>query len=139
MKNNKKGFTLVELLAVIVILAIIALIATPIILNVIDDARKNSARNSAYGYIDAVEKWSAQQMLNQQADFSLNGKYTKNTLSGVTVKGDTPTDVTLNYTNGKLTTGCMIVNGYKVTIADGKIAKDAVSSTKETTCTVSGS
>ena len=54
MKNNKKGFTLVELLAVIVILAIIALIATPIILNVIDDAKTNAAKNSAYGYIDCL-------------------------------------------------------------------------------------
>ena len=33
---KKKGFTLVELLAVIVILAIIAVIATPIILGVIE-------------------------------------------------------------------------------------------------------
>ena len=36
MKEKNKGFTLVELLAVIVILALIALIATPIILNVIN-------------------------------------------------------------------------------------------------------
>ena len=34
---NKKGFSLVELLAVIVILAIVALVTTPIILNVIND------------------------------------------------------------------------------------------------------
>ena len=40
MKEKNKGFTLVELLAVIVILALIALIATPIILNVINDAKK---------------------------------------------------------------------------------------------------
>ena len=32
----KKGFTLVELLAVIVILAVIALIATPIVFNIIN-------------------------------------------------------------------------------------------------------
>ena len=37
---NKKGFTLVELLAVIVILAVIALIATPIVLNLIKTAKK---------------------------------------------------------------------------------------------------
>lgn len=54
MKMNKKGFTLIELLAVIVILAIIALIATPIILGVIDNARKNSARDAAYGVIDSL-------------------------------------------------------------------------------------
>ena len=53
---KKKGFTLVELLAVIVILAIIAIIATPIILGVIETAKKGAAEQSALGYIDAVEK-----------------------------------------------------------------------------------
>lgn len=57
MKQNKKGFTLIELLAVIVILAIIALIATPIILNMINDARKSAAKDSAYAYLDAAEKY----------------------------------------------------------------------------------
>lgn len=37
---KKRGFTLVELLAVIVILSVIALIAMPIILNIIEDAKK---------------------------------------------------------------------------------------------------
>ncbi len=54
MRNNSKGFTLIELLAVIVILAIIALITTPIILNVIEDSRRNSAVDKAWGAIDAV-------------------------------------------------------------------------------------
>ena len=76
MKNNKKGFTLVELLAVIVILAIIALIATPIILNVIDNAKEGSAKNSAYGYIDAVEKANAQQILKVSNISVLSGTYT---------------------------------------------------------------
>ena len=56
MKEKNKGFTLVELLAVIVILALIALIATPIILNVINDAKKEAAKDSFYGYMDAIEK-----------------------------------------------------------------------------------
>ena len=46
MKRKNKGFTLVELLALIVILALIALIATPIILNVINDAKKQAAKDS---------------------------------------------------------------------------------------------
>ena len=37
---NKKGFTLIELIAVIVIMAIIALIATPNIVNMVDKANK---------------------------------------------------------------------------------------------------
>jgi len=51
----KKGFTLVELLAVIVILAIIALIATPIVLNIIEESKENSILQSAEFYLDAVE------------------------------------------------------------------------------------
>ena len=54
MKGNTRGFTLVELLAVIVILAIIALITIPAILNVINDAREKGAQDKAWGTIDAV-------------------------------------------------------------------------------------
>ncbi len=62
----KKGFTLIELLAVIVILAIIALISTPLILNVIEDAKKGAFKNTAYGIIEAAEL-----------------EYAKNKLSGI--------------------------------------------------------
>ena len=54
-KNKNKGFTLVELLAVIVILAIIALIAVPVIMNIIDRARKSAFKDTAYGIINAGE------------------------------------------------------------------------------------
>ena len=54
-KLNKKGFTLIELLAIIVILAIIAVITVPIILNIIENARKGAAKNSVIGYGKAVE------------------------------------------------------------------------------------
>ena len=50
-----QGFTLVELLAVIVILAIIALIATPIVLSIIDDTKKSSMLRSAEMYLNGVE------------------------------------------------------------------------------------
>jgi type IV pilus assembly protein PilA len=52
---KQQGFTLIELLAVIVILAIIALISTPIIIGLIDDARKESFKNSAYGLVKSGE------------------------------------------------------------------------------------
>lgn len=52
----KKGFTLVELLAVLVILAIVALIAVPIVLNLISSSKQSANERSAELYIDAVEK-----------------------------------------------------------------------------------
>ena len=54
--KKKNGFTLVELLAVIVILAIIALIATPIVLGIIEESRVNTQKVSAQYMIDTVEK-----------------------------------------------------------------------------------
>ena len=46
-----KGFTLVELLAVIVILAVIALIATPIVLSIINDTKESAVIRSAEMYV----------------------------------------------------------------------------------------
>jgi len=51
---NKKGFTLVELLAVIIILAIVVTISIPAITNVINDSKNSSlgvAANAAEKYI----------------------------------------------------------------------------------------
>ena len=52
---RKNAFTLIELLAVIVILAIIALIATPIILGIIKDAKDNANKRSIDMYAKAIE------------------------------------------------------------------------------------
>ena len=54
-KNNKKAFTLIELLAVIVVLAILSLIAVPMVLNTIRSARENSYKRSIEAYGRAVE------------------------------------------------------------------------------------
>ena len=47
MKKKKRGFTLVELLAVIVILAVILVIAVPRIMSVIKDAKLGSIESTA--------------------------------------------------------------------------------------------
>lgn len=54
--KNRKGFTLVELLAVIVILAIILVIAVPQILNTINQARLGAFRSTAKLLISQAEK-----------------------------------------------------------------------------------
>ena len=52
----KKVFTLIELLAVIVILAIISLIAVPIVIHIINDSKKSSEEETVKLYIDSVKK-----------------------------------------------------------------------------------
>lgn len=75
--RGSKGFTLVELLAVLVILAIIALITTPIILGVINDSRESAARDKTWAYIDAIENaFALDQTSNNPAGLPLNGTLT---------------------------------------------------------------
>ena len=96
--KNKNGFTLVELLAVIVILAVIALIATPQVLGMIESARKGSAESSALSYVDSVEKAIVSKAItssrntNYDGNYTLNGnKLSKNDASlELDLKGDKP-------------------------------------------------
>src|SRR5574344_691561 len=57
---NKKGFTLVELLAVIVILGVIALIVTPIVTGVIKKSKDSAAIDSSYQYEEAAKLYAAE-------------------------------------------------------------------------------
>ena len=56
MKN--KGFTLVELLAVIVILAVISIITIPMIGNVIEESKKKALEQSVNGLVEAARYYS---------------------------------------------------------------------------------
>lgn len=60
----RKGFTLIKLLAVIVVISIISLIATPSVLNIIEEAKKNAFRSIAYGIMEAAKLSYAQNALN---------------------------------------------------------------------------
>ena len=124
---KKKGFTLVELLAVIVILAIIAVIATPIILEVIETAKKGAAENSAKGYLDAVEKQIAINLLdNDTTNDIIDGDYTVGDLiqKGVSVKGDMPTyDSTLTIINNQVSKYILKIGDYTID-SEKEITKD---------------
>ena len=126
MKRKNKGFTLVELLAVIVILALIALIATPIILNVINDAKKQAAKDSAYGYMDAVEKYIVSSELEDKS--IKDGTYSVEDLNsmGVNVKGSTPDNGTIKIESKTVKSYDIGIDGYAV--SNGEVKK--VSTTK---------
>ena len=125
MKEKNKGFTLVELLAVIVILALIALIATPIILNVINDAKKQAAKDSAYGYMDAVEKYIVSSELEDKS--IQDGRYSVEELNKkISVKGSTPDNGNIEIKNSSVKSYDIGIDGYEVN--NGEVKK--VSTTK---------
>ena len=125
MKEKNKGFTLVELLAVIVILALIALIATPIILNVINDAKKQAAKDSAYGYMDAVEKYIVSSELEDES--IPDGTYRVEDLNKkISVKGSTPDNGTIKIESKTVKSYDIGIDGYAV--SNGEVEK--VSTTK---------
>ena len=64
MRKKKNAFTLIELLAVTVILAVILVIAIPRILDVIDVSKKDSFKTSAQLIADSAEKKYVENKLN---------------------------------------------------------------------------
>ena len=66
----KKGFTLVELLAVIVILAVIALITIPAVMKMIDTSTMNSYRRS----VDLYGKAVTNGIISYESDMVEKGK-----------------------------------------------------------------
>ena len=63
MRKKKNAFTLIELLAVIVILAVILVISIPRILDVIETSKKDSFKNAAQLIADSAEKKKASDKL----------------------------------------------------------------------------
>lgn len=116
----KKGFTLVELLAVIVILSIIVLIVTPVVLSVIDDSEKTSIKVSAEHYIDAVNaELSNQEMIGEYE--ILDGVYEISN-KGKVLTNNKNTIIYLDYKGKAIEEGFIIVNrGLVKQIVNGKI------------------
>ena len=144
-KMNKKGFTLIELLAIIVILAIIAVITVPIILNIIDEARKGAEKNSVIGYGKAVELAYTQYQYEQSLGSGTNshaGASTDDRTTGKVIKIGTDLYLKVDFdgdhvvctsaaisNDGKVTLGgCQVVNGSgtSYTYSEGKAIEGTV-------------
>ncbi|MGE5455630.1 MAG: prepilin-type N-terminal cleavage/methylation domain-containing protein [Ignavibacteriales bacterium] len=108
-----RGFTLIELLAVIIILSIIALIASPIIIGLIDDARKKAFTTTANNLVDVMEDKCQLQILKKET-ITTTYKFDDGVISpSLNIKGalpingtaivDSSCNVVLSVTNGSFT------------------------------------
>lgn len=116
MKN--KGFTLIELLAVLVILSIIALIITPIVTNLIKDAREKAAVDAMNGLVESTEIYYGRQVMKTDGTFNNNTtlRLTFNN-SGVASPNSTTNidpDITLEYDGYKVKGGTIDITRYGV-------------------------
>ena len=112
MKRN--GFTLIELLAVIVILAIIALIVTPIILGIINDARKESQERSIELYASALRNGIVAYQLREGKEVKA-GTYTSEALPfDVEYDGDVECSTIELYEDGGVYVAGCTVNDLEV-------------------------
>ena len=119
----KKGFTLVELLAVIVILAVILTIAVPAVKKTVDSAKKKSAENDALMIKNIAEKYYTS---NLDKDEEITGvDLSTDTLS---YSGEKPTKGYLYFNEDGIAYGKMYINGYCVEVkSDGTNTSEKVS------------
>lgn len=98
-KMNTKGFTLVELLAVIVILAIILLIAVPNVMGIIENAKKDGFCSTSKLAYKSVEYFKL-----QESDLVNNLSTGESLIITFTNDGAAPTVVNSTDTTTTLTT-----------------------------------
>ena len=129
--KKENAFTLIELLAVIVVLAIIALIATPIVMNTIKNAKKGAAERSADSYIRQVETAVAEARLDNKIvpdgtyqideEGNLTGTGLPDGKLKIEMNGNKPTSGTITISNGEVeNSSTMTIGDYSLVYSDNK-------------------
>jgi len=126
---NKKGFTLIEILAVLVVLSIVILITMPVVNNIVNDSRKNTFRISLESLIKVIKNDYHGNVRDRKVTYSLN----ENTLE--CIEGCPEGRITIKYKGDlKDARGRIIMNGKTIKFDDfGNEIYDASYKTKKCT------
>lgn len=122
MKN--KGFTLMEVLAILVILGIIMVITIPKIKDVMEDAKKKSVKNSAIGYESSIDKYYLDKVAIDPYYYIPDESYTPSDLKnmGIQTSGTEPdSNSWVTISDNNITEACLQYSKYKVDINNGNI------------------
>lgn len=110
----KRGFTLLELLAVIVILAIIALISVPIVVSIIDSAKLNSERINLSSIERAINLYYKKNIPTVDQILTCTKGICKNQLGEkININGTLPDSGTITISpSGKINFDYIIIDGH---------------------------
>ena len=102
---KEKGFSLIELLAVIVILSIAALISVPLITGIINDSKLNGLKDSAYGILKSANLYFSQYEpeTNIRFDIEENQVTSKDAEEMIQYKGYVKEGAVIVNATGKIT------------------------------------
>ena len=122
---KKNGFTLAEVIGIIVVLGIIAITATPIILDTLDRGKKDARVDSAYGYMSAIEQLYFDKQGSGSFEFS-NDYYTVSELTSLGIKydGNVPSNTSwVSIDEVTVIDGCLQFDEYAIEILNGVVSK----------------
>ena len=141
---NNKGFSLIELLAVIVLIAIIALITTPIVLNVINDSSENVFTDDAMSLSKAADNYYTASYLENDIKLPLlitfnEGKETNKFINNDTQKCETSNERMLEYSGKNPDSGNIYIDKNSdvyMAIYNKKSRKCAIKNPEDKTITI---
>ena len=112
--KNKKGFTLIELMAVIILLGLIIMIIVPKITDSIENSKKNAAIDSALGYVKSARDYYNVNVLEKDYVIKEGINWIQDINSVIEVDGELPSSGYFYLENGKIEFAEFCVNKYYV-------------------------
>lgn len=135
MKLNKKGFSLIELSATIIIIGIVFIISSPVLINLIKNSGKITKERSVEGYISLVEMTITNKIMNNEEVSNLeynvmvngnlcSGEINNQTCDGkvliIDSDGERPSGGIINLNNrGTVKTAVLCIDELRLSYSNG--------------------
>jgi len=119
--KNERGLTLVELLAVIVILGVISAVAVPSIGNIIQKSKEDAVKADAIAMINAAKLYIMEQDVSSNTDIKRSELISNDYLEATGTEWDNDPTVTYNSNNELVLSGSAKAGKVTLTFDDATI------------------